>query len=194
MKVSINVESIDALLPQTQCRECGYEGCKPYAEAISQGASIDGCTPGGVDTLHKLAKLLQIDPTPYQSSVESKIKPPSVAFIDENACIGCTKCIFACPVDSIVGSAKLMHTVIENECTGCGLCIPACPTDCIDMLPIKELTYNPLKAKDRYHTKRNREEESNPSTLMTISNRLANTVSMKKDYIEKAKLKKNWDT
>ena len=129
-------ESIDALLPQTQCRQCGYAGCRPYAEAISSGAAeINRCPPGGDDVIADLARLLQRPPTPLDTSC-GITQAPAVARIDEAWCIGCTLCIQACPVDAIAGAAKLMHTVIADECTGCELCIPPCPVDCIQMVAV----------------------------------------------------------
>jgi electron transport complex protein RnfB len=132
------VDKIDAILPQTQCGQCGYPGCRPYAEAISRGeADINQCPPGGQPGINALAELLGRDPTPLdpEHGVE---KPKMVAVIDENTCIGCTLCIQACPVDAILGASKQMHTIIEAECTGCELCIPPCPVECIDMVPISE--------------------------------------------------------
>ena len=136
------IEKIDSILPQTQCGQCGYPGCKPYATAIANGeADINQCPPGGDDGIHKLADLLGIDYKPLNEE-HGVPKPKSVAIIDEKTCIGCTLCIQACPVDAILGSAKHMHTIIEKECTGCELCLPPCPVDCIDMVPIKETTEN----------------------------------------------------
>ena len=129
-------ERIDALLPQTQCRQCGYNGCRPYAEAIARGeANINRCPPGGVEVMEDLARLLDRAPQPLDAAC-GVTKPPAVALIDETWCIGCTLCIQACPVDAIVGAAKVMHTVIAAECTGCELCIPPCPVDCIAMVPV----------------------------------------------------------
>ena len=129
----VPAEAIDALLPQTQCRQCGYAGCRPYAEAIAAGrAGINQCPPGGEDVIHDLAALLGLPFQPLAPEFGAA-KPPAVAVIDEPACIGCTLCIQACPVDAIVGAAKVMHTVIAQECTGCELCIPPCPVDCISM-------------------------------------------------------------
>jgi Na+-translocating ferredoxin:NAD+ oxidoreductase subunit B len=129
------VDSIDALLPQTQCRQCGYAGCRPYAEAIATGrAGINQCPPGGDDAVHELAALLGVAARPVDPGCGA-VKPPAVAVIDELLCIGCTLCAEACPVDAIVGAAKLMHTVVARDCTGCELCIPPCPVDCIAMLP-----------------------------------------------------------
>ncbi len=125
--------AIDALLPQTQCRRCGYDGCGPYAEAIAAGeADINRCPPGGDATVNKLAALTGAAPKPIADECGSAW-PPKVAFIREPECIGCTRCIQACPVDAIVGAAKQMHTVIADECTGCELCLPVCPVDCIDL-------------------------------------------------------------
>ena len=129
------VDRIDALLPQTQCRRCGEDGCRPYAQAVADGrAPINRCPPGGPSTLAAMAALLQVTPIPLDSS-RGKQQPFAVAFIDEAACIGCTLCIQACPTDAIVGAAKQMHTVIADRCTGCELCLPPCPVDCIAMLP-----------------------------------------------------------
>jgi electron transport complex protein RnfB len=136
------IEKIDSILPQTQCGQCGYPGCKPYATAIASGeADINQCPPGGDDGIHKLADLLGVDYKPLNEE-HGIPKPKSVAVIDEKTCIGCTLCIQACPVDAILGSAKHMHTIIEKECTGCELCLPPCPVDCIEMIPIKETTEN----------------------------------------------------
>jgi len=126
---------IDELLPQTQCGLCEYEGCMPYAKAISKGeAPINKCLPGGERVLKQLGQLLEVNIDNYVEDMRQKQKSPSVAVIDENLCIGCVKCINACPVDAIVGAGKLMHTVIESECTGCELCIEPCPMDCISMI------------------------------------------------------------
>ncbi len=124
---------IDALLPQTQCGQCGYGGCRPYAEAIAAGeADINRCPPGGMRGIVALAELLDRPVLPLDPECGEE-KPPEVAFIIEDQCIGCTKCIQACPVDAIIGAPKLMHTVIADQCTGCELCVPACPVDCIVM-------------------------------------------------------------
>ena len=130
-------DKIDALLPQSQCGQCGYPGCRPYAEAIAEGqAEINLCAPGGEATMLELADLLGRDPVPLDGEAAEE-KPPAVAVIDEQQCIGCTLCIQACPVDAIVGAAKQMHTVIASECTGCELCLPPCPVECIHMQPIE---------------------------------------------------------
>ncbi|HYG05474.1 MAG TPA: Rnf electron transport complex subunit RnfB [Stenotrophomonas sp.] len=125
------VERLDRLLPQTQCGQCGFAGCRPYAEAMAQGeAAVDRCPPGGDSGARALAALLAVAPLPYDRN-RGEHKPAQVALIIEPDCIGCTKCIQACPVDAIVGGAKHMHTVIAPLCTGCELCVPACPVDCI---------------------------------------------------------------
>ncbi|MBI5429109.1 MAG: electron transport complex subunit RsxB [Nitrosomonadales bacterium] len=135
------VDKIDAVLPQTQCGQCGFPGCKPYATAIAAGeATINKCPPGGEEGIQKLADLLGVDPIPFGGDTQPK--PKSVAFIDENTCIGCTLCIQACPVDAIAGAAKQMHTIVAAECTGCELCVAPCPVDCISMLPIEEQITN----------------------------------------------------
>lgn len=129
------VDRIDALLPQTQCRRCGEDGCRPYAQAVADGrASINRCPPGGPSTLAAIAALLHVPAIPPDSSRGTQ-QPLALAFIDEATCIGCTLCIQACPTDAIVGAAKQMHTVIADRCTGCELCLPPCPVDCIAMLP-----------------------------------------------------------
>jgi len=136
------ISRIDALLPQTQCGKCGHPGCKPYAEGIASGEAINKCPPGGDETIAALARLLDVNVIALDT--ERGSAPPQVAFIREAECIGCTKCIQACPVDAIVGAAKLMHTVIVDECTGCDLCVAPCPVDCIDMLPLPLATVVPI--------------------------------------------------
>ncbi len=126
------VEQVNELLPQTQCAQCGYAGCRPYAAAVVEGsAAINLCPPGGDETVRRLASLLGRAAIPIAVSSE-----PSVAVIDESLCIGCTHCRSACPVDAIVGAHQLMHTIIESECTGCELCVAPCPVDCISMRPV----------------------------------------------------------
>ena len=127
------IQRIDALLPQTQCGKCGHPGCKPYAEGITLGEAINKCPPGGQETIAGLAQLLRVPVVDLDTSRGEA--PAQVAYIREAECIGCTKCIQACPVDAIVGAAKLMHTVITDECTGCDLCVAPCPVDCIEMRP-----------------------------------------------------------
>jgi len=130
------VEQIDNILPQTQCGQCGYPGCRPYAEAIANGDDINKCPPGGDSGVKALAELLGREVQELAGEPEPNIE--TVAVIREDECIGCTKCIQACPVDAIVGAAKQMHTVIASECTGCDLCVPPCPVDCIDMVPVEK--------------------------------------------------------
>ena len=133
------IEQINRLLPQTQCRQCDYAGCRPYAEAIAAGlADINQCPPGGDAGIRALAKLLGIAPKALNAE-HGEHRPDSVVIIREAECIGCTKCIQACPVDAIIGASKLMHTVLADLCTGCNLCIPPCPVDCIDIVPAEAL-------------------------------------------------------
>lgn len=132
-------DRIDALLPQTQCTKCGYQGCKPYAEAIVAGeADIDQCPPGGDEGVVKLATLLGRAPKPLNPEF-GEYRPPAVAVIDEATCIGCARCLPPCPTDAIIGANKWMHTVVPGLCTGCELCIPVCPVDCIRMEPVAAL-------------------------------------------------------
>ncbi|EIM02004.1 electron transporter RnfB [Rhodanobacter thiooxydans] len=138
-------DRIDALLPQTQCEQCGYHGCRPYAEAIARGeAPINRCPPGGTTGIAKLAALLDRPLLPLDPACGVE-KPRMLARIVEADCIGCTKCIQACPVDAIVGASKLMHTVLADDCTGCELCVPACPVDCIVLEPM------PMEQIDQAH-------------------------------------------
>ena len=153
-------DAIDALLPQTQCTKCGYPGCRPYADAIAQGsADINQCPPGGVTGIINLAALLKrpILPLNPANGVE---KPLQVALIEERLCIGCTLCIQACPVDAIVGAARLMHTVVPQLCTGCDLCVAPCPMDCIAMVPADPPhVWSPADAdaaRARFHARRER--------------------------------------
>jgi len=132
-KESDLVEQVNELLPQTQCAQCGYTGCRPYAAAVVSGAAaINLCPPGGDSTVQRLAELLGREALPLAKAVE-----PAVAVIDEALCIGCLQCRDVCPVDAIVGARHFMHTVIESECTGCELCVAPCPVDCISMRPLR---------------------------------------------------------
>jgi electron transport complex protein RnfB len=153
---AVSAARIDALLPQTQCTRCGYPGCMPYADAIARGeADIDQCPPGGADTIRTLAALLGKEPKPLNpaNGVES---PPMVAWIDEERCIGCARCLAPCPVDAIVGASKFLHSVLIDRCTGCELCLPPCPVDCIDMRPAPADLPPPDLNRQRYraHTER----------------------------------------
>jgi electron transport complex protein RnfB len=126
---------IDALLPQTQCRRCGFDACRPYAEALAGGeTALNRCPPGGTALIAQLAALLGRPPLPLDPACGSE-GPPRVAWIDEPACIGCARCLEPCPTDAIIGARKWMHTVIAADCSGCELCVPACPVDCIRMVP-----------------------------------------------------------
>ncbi len=162
---------IDALLPQTQCTRCGYQGCRPYAEAVARReAGINQCPPGGAATIAALAALLQREPLPLNPANGAE-GPPLVAQIDEAACIGCAKCLPPCPVDAIVGARKQMHTVLVQLCTGCELCIAPCPVDCISMVTRTSLPDAPaapdaranrerFRAHDERNTRRAREREA----------------------------------
>lgn len=200
-----SVKEIDAVLPQTQCGECGYAGCLPYAEAMAQGhATINKCPPGGVAVVKALAELLDVDAEPYIPEALSNTRAPSIAVIREPECIGCTKCIKACPVDAIIGSSKTMHAVISHECTGCGLCEPACPVDCIEMQDLPAQVYKPDLARESYRAKQTRlkRDEHEKEQMYREKRRLANQSEdklqetlAKQDYIQKAlarvKAKKN---
>jgi electron transport complex protein RnfB len=133
------VEKVEATLPQTQCGQCGYPGCRPYAEAVAAGqAEPNLCVPGGDNVARNLAELLGVEFKPVGGGEGAGPKTKMVAFIDESTCIGCTACIKVCPVDAIVGATKQMHTILADPCTGCELCVPACPVDCISMIPVEE--------------------------------------------------------
>ncbi len=134
------VEQIDSLLPQYQCGQCGHPGCRPYAQAIMDGEEINKCPPGGQATINNIASLLDVEAPSLDEEHGEEAELKKVAFIREDECIGCTKCIQACPVDAILGAAKQMHTVLIDECTGCDLCVEPCPVDCIDMLPVPVTT------------------------------------------------------
>jgi electron transport complex protein RnfB len=129
------IGAIDALLPQTQCAQCGYPGCRPYAAAIADGAAINRCPPGGGDTIQRLADLLGRPAEPLAEGLTAPT-PGGIARIDENACIGCALCLPACPVDAILGAPRHMHTVLTRHCTGCELCLAPCPVDCIEMVRV----------------------------------------------------------
>jgi len=156
------IDRIDALLPQTQCTKCGYQGCRPYAEAIAGGAAINQCPPGGVAGITKLATLLNRPRLPLNPANGNE-QPLTVAVIDEDLCIGCKLCIDACPVDAIVGAPRRMHTVIASWCTGCDLCLPPCPMDCIVMRPaepVREWTETDARAARARHLARGRRLQS----------------------------------
>ena len=155
---SDRIERILDCLPQTQCARCGHPGCRPYAEAIASGAPINRCPPGGDDTISALATLLELPALPLDPTVGPR-PADSIAWIREADCIGCFKCVRACPVDAIVGAPRFMHTVIAGECTGCGLCLPPCPVDCIELreLPAGATpAWDPAIARRRFDERTNR--------------------------------------
>lgn len=176
------VDNIDKLLPQTQCGQCTYAGCRPYAEAIAAGeAPINLCPPGGDNTIQALADLLDVAVLALDEVNEIN-QGPVVAIIIEETCIGCTLCIQACPVDAILGAAKQMHTVIENECTGCKLCVAPCPVDCIEMVPVKQRLDNWHWPKPEYTANKylhNNDNKSN-NIFNTIDHVLAEQILQEK--------------
>jgi electron transport complex protein RnfB len=184
----ITPEEIDNLLPQTQCGLCGYGGCMPYSEAlVYENASINLCPPGGVATLLALGSLLQKDPAPYLAEMKANPKPPMLAVIREDECIGCVKCIQACPVDAILGSAKQMHTIIADECTGCELCVPACPVDCIDLIAVPAFDKEKRDlARTRFNQRELRVNLEKAAKLKRLSDV---SLGKRKQYIEAAVLR-----
>ena len=195
--VKPSVDAIDALLPQTQCGQCGYPGCRPYATAISEGAPIHLCPPGGISGLEQLSTLTGIAISPEaQLALQERIKPSFVVRIREEDCIGCTKCIQACPVDAIFGSAKQMHVILEQDCTGCELCIEPCPVDCIEQVTATALTYQPKRAKAHYEAKLARGAFKHANTMPTpvVAAIPLNSLDKKqfiRDAIARAKAKKS---
>ncbi len=177
------VTEIDNILPQTQCRECTYPDCLSYAKAIIQGDRIDRCVPGGSKTLIEIAKRLNRDPTPFLDRINKHKSSATIVKVRESDCIGCVKCIKACPVDAIVGAAKKMHTIIKQECTGCNLCIPACPVDCIEQTN-DNTQYSPEIAKARYYAKQKRQGKKD-DIFKKISNKDKETVQQKQQHIQK---------
>ena len=189
-----DIETLMAVLPQTQCGHCDYPSCNAYTQAIlSQQATIDRCLPGGVTTLKKLAQLTAQEAHPYVEDLSHKQLPPATAMIDEDLCIGCTKCIQACPVDAIIGSAKLMHTILSDECTGCGLCLDPCPVDCIQLLPQQQAQYTPAKARQRYEARQQRHaqqqqqaQENHQAAIHMDIESPDQAIAAKQDYIQQA--------
>lgn len=188
------LQKIDALLPQTQCGRCDYTGCEPYAEAIACGqADINQCPPGGQETIDKLAQLLKLDSKPLnpEHGEESELR---ITKIEEEHCIGCVKCINACPVDAIVGGPKLMHSVISDRCTGCELCIPPCPVDCIELLVpdqdkqrLQDLNFR-SESKRRYLTRQKRLEAIEEKEQLSVEESKTNVAddAEKKAFIAAA--------
>jgi Na+-translocating ferredoxin:NAD+ oxidoreductase subunit B len=173
------VDRIDALLPQTQCRRCGFEGCRPYAQALADAqAPINRCPPGGSAGIEALAALLGRELLPLDPACGSDADP-GVAWIDQDACIGCARCLPACPVDAIIGAQRYLHTVLERSCNGCGLCIASCPVDCIVMRPRAAAEPAPGPAENRAHYEghraRSHRSAEERSALLTERKRTAQT-------------------
>lgn len=187
------IQDIENLLPQTQCQACGYAGCRPYAQAlVAKEASINKCPPGGVKTLQALGERLNQDWRPFEKDMRIQQRPAGTIVIDDKTCIGCTKCIQACPVDAIIGSAKTLHQVIPWECTGCGLCIEPCPVDCIEWVPTETIQYDKQKARLRFEAAQMRKEQlEREKQLQYLEKSRLNTPgeTSKKDYIQEALLR-----
>jgi Na+-translocating ferredoxin:NAD+ oxidoreductase subunit B len=192
-------EAIQDVLPQTQCELCDYPGCAPYAEAMLSGeAPIDRCASGGLPVLKALGELFDQDTATMEADLIERSKPPELAWIEPDGCIGCGKCIPVCPTDAIVGAAKTLHAVIESECTGCGLCLPTCPTDCIVTLPMPKRSDSSEKQRAQYW--RSQHEETKQSRIMLAQKALEEkrakkrmqttreaTLASRKAFIEKIK-------
>lgn len=169
-------DNILTILPQTQCQLCTYPSCKDYADAVAIGeATIAQCHPGGLTVLQKISAITGIDDTPYREQVKTQYKPPSRVRIDEHQCIGCTKCIQACPVDAIIGTSKAMHSIIPSECMGCDLCIPVCPVDCIYPYPVVTPHHNTAYLADQFAKKtarqmRTQEQQNQAHKKRKLSN------------------------
>lgn len=189
----ISIEAIDKILPQTQCQKCTYDDCYSYAKAITNGEKHNKCITGGQKTLRELSKLLDKPEIPLDSTLGQE-KPRAIAKIDESMCIGCEKCLLACPVDAIVGAKKQMHTVIESECTGCELCIEPCPMDCISLVELAvdrqpdNLESDDYEAqknhyRDRYEFHKTRVEQTKAKQRNTYKNIATAQELDKKAYI-----------
>jgi electron transport complex protein RnfB len=183
---------IDALLPQTQCGKCGFDGCLPYAQAIADGrADINRCPPGGAATIDDLAALLGCEPKPLDPRYGREL-PPRVAMIDEESCIGCVKCLRVCPVDAIIGAPKLMHTVIPQQCTGCELCLPPCPVDCISLVPAappageEERRAAAARARTRFLARQKRLENQRRHAAATAARGRETDLAQKRSFIRDA--------
>jgi H+/Na+-translocating ferredoxin:NAD+ oxidoreductase subunit B len=181
-------DRIDALLPQTQCTRCGYPACRPYAEAIAAGtADINRCPPGGATTIGALAALTGRVSRPLEPSCGSE-GPLAVALIDEAACIGCTLCIAACPVDAIIGAPKRMHTVLASMCTGCELCVPPCPVDCITLHPAGR-AWTPadaMEARERFAARERRIAKDGTLSERAAAPRTTDAVAARKAAVDAA--------
>ncbi|HWW20120.1 MAG TPA: RnfABCDGE type electron transport complex subunit B [Steroidobacteraceae bacterium] len=178
-----DVNTIDALLPQTQCTRCGFEGCRPYAQALADGSTgINRCPPGGAPGIAALASLLGREVLPLDPSCGSE-EDPGVAAIDARECIGCARCLPVCPVDSIIGAHRYLHTVLESACTGCELCIDACPVDCIEMRPRSpgEPAPSRLENRSRYqaHCARAERETQDKARLLAERKRTAHSLAVR---------------
>jgi electron transport complex protein RnfB len=184
------VQDIENVLPQTQCGSCGYAGCRPYAQAlVAKEAQINQCPPGGLSTLRALGELLKVQWQAYAKEMEQQQRPPAVAVIREEACIGCTKCIQACPVDAIIGSTKKMHEIIPWECTGCGLCVEPCPVDCIEIHPLETVQFDKEKARNRYEARQMRKEKAEREKQKNYLEKSRENLMQegsKRDYIQEA--------
>ncbi len=176
---AVSIEDIDAVLPQTQCTKCGYEGCLPYATAVAQGESINRCPPGGQEGIRKLARLLGREELELDRDC-GQHQPLSVAVINEEHCIGCTLCIQACPLDAIVGANKWMHTVVDDLCSGCELCVAPCPVDCITMKPAGHewTAQRAAEARIRHHKRRERLAAKHPETTGLAARTLVNKAAL----------------
>jgi Na+-translocating ferredoxin:NAD+ oxidoreductase subunit B len=182
-------DALDAVLPQTQCGKCGYAGCRPYAEALANGvADINQCPPGGGEGVAEIAALLGVPAKPLDERF-GPTRCDTVALIEEDGCIGCTLCIQACPVDAIVGAAKLMHTVIAAACTGCELCIPPCPTDCIRLIdvPARDRGTRRTQARTRFEAHERRlARERHDKAAKLEAQRAASAHKRKRETIARA--------